>query len=161
MKPTVVNRMAMITSGTLKGFKGLVVAFDSTTDEALIKLEDDVTYVTVSSEAINQEGYSQLSIFDLEDGLEISRVFTMSTIHISEATLKSIEHGDLKDALVVYPKSEYGFFVYVGEENIDDDSILPEDLSSVVQFARQSECSIICIDRDGPEYDFFKIYDYK
>lgn len=54
MKPLWVNRIGEINDGTLKGFKGKVVAFDSIEDEAIIQLDED-THITVSSEMIDQE----------------------------------------------------------------------------------------------------------
>lgn len=54
MKPLWVNRKGIITEGELKGKEGLVVGFDSTVDEATIKI-DDVSHVLISSDYIHQE----------------------------------------------------------------------------------------------------------
>lgn len=55
MKPTTVNKDAVITQGVLKGTKGRVVAFDSVEDEAMLQL-DKITFVTISSDYLSQEG---------------------------------------------------------------------------------------------------------
>lgn len=54
MKPLWVNRKGIITEGEFKGKEGLVVAFDSTIDQAKVKF-DDVSFVIISSDYIEQE----------------------------------------------------------------------------------------------------------
>lgn len=54
MKPLFINQEGIINHGSLKGFKGIVVAFDSEIDLATIKL-DDQTFVHLSSEMIDQK----------------------------------------------------------------------------------------------------------
>ena len=54
MKKIIVNRMAIISKGTLKGFNGNVVAFDADIDEVKIQLDLE-TIIVISSDNIEQE----------------------------------------------------------------------------------------------------------
>lgn len=64
MKPLWVGREAIITKGVLKDKKGMVVSFDSELDLASIQL-DEITFVSLSSEYLIQEGEIIQLSFDL------------------------------------------------------------------------------------------------
>lgn len=57
MKPLWVNRSGTITEGIFKGYTGLVVAFDSEEDKALVEM-DEVTSIQISSDHIDQSDFS-------------------------------------------------------------------------------------------------------
>lgn len=79
--------------------------------------------------------------------LEISKILTLSTAHITEATAKLMEHHCRRD--------EYGFFMsthYVRWPS--------EDLVEVLKFARANGCDYVNLDRDGPVVDELPVYDW-
>lgn len=90
--------------------------------------------------------------------MDIARVLTVSTAHITKETAKFIdnvcEDNNLSN-LIVYNKvakyigstEHYGWFIYC---NVDfPDLKAPEDLLKIMCFARDNSCDWLCIDRDG------------
>ena len=90
--------------------------------------------------------------------MDISKMLTVSTVHITKETAKFI-HNVCKDnnlsRLIVYDKSakysdcteRYGWFIYC---NVDlQDLQVPEDLLQVMCFARYNHCDWLCLDRDS------------
>lgn len=94
-----------------------------------------------------------------DDGLEICKMLTLSSAHITEDTqtvlVDETDHSTLS-GLCVYPKADcrtdYGFFIYIDKEeflaNIENDDC-PEDLFAVVKYAIAHGCSVLCLDSDG------------
>lgn len=97
--------------------------------------------------------------------MEISKVITLSTAHISKKT------GDMIDAdpvtntlgLCIYPKADYGWFIV-----IDDNAIyqaktesIPEDLARLILFANDIGCSYLCLDCDGEVIPYLYKYDWE
>lgn len=92
--------------------------------------------------------------------LEIDRMLTISTAHISPSTRKHLDDpewcaDDLCGA-VIYPKGEYGWFVY--PVNNDLDETMPTDLQACINFAKANNCSVLCLDRDGYEVSDLPVY---
>lgn len=101
---------------------------------------------------------------------EISKMLTLSTAHVTDRTMRLLdeepEGNDL--SLAVYPKSEFGYIIYIPEP----DELLcdgepwtqkmphewPKDLWDVLLYARDLSCDILCLDGDGPEIPYLKSY---
>ena len=79
---------------------------------------------------------------------EIDKMLTISTAHITENTVNYLD-GDANN-LVVYPKAEYGWFIYIDVDGIEEVlNMIPSDLAYVISFARKNEFTLLCIDRGG------------
>lgn len=67
--------------------------------------------------------------------LEINKMLTLSTCHISQKTslLLNTSH-DLQHGLSVYEKFIYGWFVYIEDADFD---LLPPDLQTCICFAKK------------------------
>lgn len=94
--------------------------------------------------------------------LEIRQFLTLSTAHLTPKTRKLLDDiaADkvCNDHLVVYPKSEYGWFVYPYEYHKSND--MPNDLKQCLQVACNNQCTLICFDRDAePDGLELPIYD--
>lgn len=93
--------------------------------------------------------------------MEISRMLTVSTAHISEETncwLSDCDSFSFPVPIVVYPKEEYGWFIHkikVRSVNLMD---IPKDLAALVRMADALECDWLCLDRDGELVDNLPIY---
>lgn len=85
--------------------------------------------------------------------LEIDRMLTVSTAHISGHTAAALNDNGETDTLPVsvYRKAGFGWFVYYGgvpESQLDR---LPEDLRTLVTYARANDCTVLCLDQDAVE----------
>lgn len=100
------------------------------------------------------------------DAPEISKMLTISTAHICPGTWDILEsEGNDRcetrfSALSVYPKSDYGCFIYIS--GLDDalEIDFPADLLDVVKFAIDHGCNMLCIDSDGPTVPELKTYEW-
>ena len=96
--------------------------------------------------------------------MEISKMLTISTAHIHPYHVSflddEVRYG--KTSLIVYEKSEYGWFVYTGEIMFEEwrQSEIPSSIKDCMMFARNNGCQWLCLDRDGgivdalPEYEW-------
>ncbi|WP_171778424.1 helix-turn-helix domain-containing protein [Priestia megaterium] len=92
--------------------------------------------------------------------VEICRMITLSTGHIERTTRDYLENPDRKE-LVVYDKTEYGYFIHLDSEYLEE--ILhnvPKDLLSVIRFAQRNNCEWLCLDCDGPFTDKLPTYEW-
>jgi len=87
--------------------------------------------------------------------IEIQHMLVLSTAHLTDNTcntfLPSYEGP-------VWQKSEYGYFVYVQDDDLYGD--LPQDLIDCFEFARQYQCGWIMFDRDGPTVSTLSEYEW-
>ena len=90
--------------------------------------------------------------------MEISKMLTVSTSHISKETaglLTEICDYSKESELIIYPKrfkeDYYGWFIFVSEELVIDDMYknTPKDLMRCLLLALKMECDWLCLDRDG------------
>ena len=93
--------------------------------------------------------------------MEITKIWTLSTGHITEETneylSESVDSTDL-DRPVVYAKGEYGYYipvVYFG-----DHIKLPKDLQKILDIADDLDCTLVCLDRDGEVLSWLPVYDW-
>lgn len=92
-----------------------------------------------------------------DDGLEICKMLTISTAHVTEEVcdmLRERAYGDLRSSVpfVVYEKSEFGYFIYINKDELENDIANCEchqSLIDVVKYAAAHGCELLCLDRDG------------
>ena len=99
--------------------------------------------------------------------LDITKMLTLSTAHISEHTeklLSQISEDKMESRLIVYKKGEYGYFIYVTK---DADGIIvpykqeiPEELHQCLCLADELGCNVLCFDRDGEISKALKTFDW-
>lgn len=95
--------------------------------------------------------------------MEISKMITMSTGHISEETSKILGDENSNLPIAVYNKEKFGWFIYLPTDKTEDAIILkelPKDLAIIFMFARYNMFDIICLDCDGSDIDELPIYDW-
>lgn len=75
----------------------------------------------------------------------IQKLLDISTAHILESTAQWLNNtpGDL----ILYPKAEYGWFIYTGSEEFPEDT--PEELANAIIYAESLGCHWLVLDRDG------------
>ncbi len=88
--------------------------------------------------------------------VEINKMLTLSTAHISEATAELLQRCNAADwddpsiedvPLVVYEKSDYGWFVVVPNDLFRINRT-PPDLLMLFRLAQAQGCTWIMFDRD-------------
>lgn len=81
--------------------------------------------------------------------MEISKMLTISTAHISPETAQFLDKETIegKTSLVVYNKGEYGWFIFIAPDF--EAECIPEDLQNCMCFAEGNGCEWLCLDRDG------------
>jgi hypothetical protein len=96
-----------------------------------------------------------------KERLEIDKMITLSTSHITEAaeTLLDYYCGS-NEGFPVYKKAEYGWFMYLGPEIAEKLSDIPEELANVIQFVLKHECVWLCLDRFGDETTELPTYEW-
>lgn len=87
----------------------------------------------------------------------ISKMLVVSTAHLTQETADQLSAESLPVAS--YP-NEYGGFVYVPTDPIDREAGLTEDIAAVFKLARALHCEWVKLDRDAPELDGLKIYEW-
>lgn len=96
--------------------------------------------------------------------MEICKMITLSTIHITPDTAIRLEREveSLKMGIILYPKDEFGWFIYIPEyfpECFGDERI-PDDLKACMQLAKDNDCTWLCLDRDGEPYEGLPEYSW-
>ena len=99
---------------------------------------------------------------------DIAKMITVSTCHIRRETAEEIdeliEKGERPFGLVIYPKGEYGWFIYVSSEEYRDESEdikeTPDDLTECIMLAKKNGCVWLAIDRDGEEDPSLTSYEW-
>ena len=105
--------------------------------------------------------------------MEISKMLTVSSCHIEESTAHCLDRDCFFD-LAVYNKDHFGWFIYLRLENFKEDmpkdseddmpkdfeENIPEDLARLINLAVENECSVLCIDCDGPVLPNYPVYNW-
>lgn len=101
--------------------------------------------------------------------MNIEHMLVLSTGHLSNVvarTLDMICNPELMNTtaewplrhLVIYPKGEYGWIIYILDDtNVDE---LPESLRACVQLAKANNCRWLMFDRDEDTIDELPTYDW-
>lgn len=90
--------------------------------------------------------------------MDITKVLTISTAHITEETDRKLQDNSELNRmdLSVYEKGEYGYWIYVDSSR----DRIPEDLKKCLKFAEQNDCQWLCLDCDGEEVPELPTYDW-
>lgn len=93
--------------------------------------------------------------------LEISKMLTLSTAHITQKTSERLEKDpdDNNLGLCVYPTT-YGWFIMINEQTIKNTEHLPKELANLIKFANDLGCSALCLDCDGTKVDYLETFDW-
>ena len=87
--------------------------------------------------------------------MEINKMLTVSTAHISEETAELLD----KDiSIVAYQKGDYGWFIHIHDDC--DEYEIPKDLLKLLMFAKDLNCDWLCLDCDGDILDYLETYDW-
>ena len=89
--------------------------------------------------------------------MEISKMLTVSTAHITQETSELLDNDKL--SIVVYPKSEYGWFILVCDWD-EYENELPKDLKKFLMLAEDQGCNWLCLDCDGEVLGFLDVYEW-
>lgn len=114
--------------------------------------------------------------------VEIAKMLVLSTTHLTERTADmfsqvvrefescvpwmpdaDIEYLRPVSGIVVYPKSEYGFFVPLSDDMFEDHTIrsyMSGELPAIIDYARVLGCDWLMFDRDGPVEPALQSYDW-
>ena len=95
--------------------------------------------------------------------LEITKMLSLSTIHISKATSEKLQaEPDTNEmGLTVYEKigsgESYGWFLYLDAEwtcgynrEAVENGQIPKDLAACMALANDTGCTVLCLDCDAP-----------
>jgi len=91
--------------------------------------------------------------------LEINKMLTISTGHISLETADRISAGD-DDLPWILNWSEYGWLVLC-HDITGDDLDFPQDLQRCMDFARSRDCEWLRLDMDGDQIDELPVFDWQ
>lgn len=92
--------------------------------------------------------------------LDITKTLTVSIVHIKRETASYLEKEDHEE-LIVYTKGEYGWFIYIGSEYLEEElEYAPEDLVQVIRFAQKQDCQWLVLDCDGEEVHELPTYEW-
>ena len=101
--------------------------------------------------------------------IEIDRMLTLSTGHLRASTLLLMEGNDI-DGIVLWPKADYGYFVWVpdggstairlGAVPFQYPDAVPNELRLCLEFAREHGCAYVCFDCDGDTVEGLVTYEH-
>ena len=90
--------------------------------------------------------------------MEITKMLTVSTAHISGRTADLLENDDI-NGVVVYSKDEYGWFIFVDEDYMNEyENEIPKELLRLMKFTKANGCDWLCLDHDGEVLEYFETY---
>lgn len=88
--------------------------------------------------------------------LLIHKMLDVSSSHLCMKTFKWLRNQARSESasdFIVFAKEQYGYFIPIIDDDLDDDHAvqdsLPEDLKTVIDFARNRGCTWLMIDVDG------------
>ena len=100
--------------------------------------------------------------------MQIDKMLTISNGHIRCETMTILHvepYLNNYPFIAVYPKGEYGKFIYILDKQWykdftkDEDCDLPKDLIVCLDFAIKHKCNILCLEPNGEEIDELYFYD--
>lgn len=83
--------------------------------------------------------------------MEISKMLTISTAHISQETVKFINNNNIASF-----SGEYAWIIYTK----DNTEILPNDLKEAVRIANNKKCDWLRLDCDGEILNNLKQFEW-
>lgn len=135
--------------------------------EGLTKVLEEF-YNTPMEDGSETEASEPVVATEPRSALEISKMLTISTAHVTEDICERLaaraDHDPRYNIpFVVYRKDEFGYFIYVTKDTLEDalkEGSCPEVLLDVVKFAVKHGCKLLCLDRDGPTVPELKTHEW-
>lgn len=92
---------------------------------------------------------------------EICTMLTLSTAHLTPETVAKLTANPETDelCLTVYPKNQFGWYVYFSGLPQSMLNNLPDDLMLAVQTARNLNCDALCFDCDAEPLSYLPVYE--
>ena len=93
---------------------------------------------------------------------ELQRMACVSTAHITLRDKKLLEEwaqDGAKDSPVLVAEYQYGFFLYVWEDDEMDEKF-SESMREILENCREAHCWYLQLDSDGPEYEELTLHDW-
>ena len=93
-------------------------------------------------------------------GLEISKIITLSTAHISPSTMDKLD-ANSSSVPPCFKKDKFGYFMLSNEDVLNDyadNEYFPKDLKQCVEFARLHDCDWIMFDGEADEVEELDVY---
>lgn len=94
---------------------------------------------------------------------DIQQMITLSTAHLPEDILNDLSKDSAQYNVDAYKKSDndcdYGLFIYITDNNISKD--VPQALKTIMEYAINKDCSVICFDSDGQIIHDLPTYKYE
>lgn len=133
-------------------------------------LDTKVPVMENAHKVIGQEQASKIVadvLNNKSNNLEISKMLTISTAHVTKDTFEALLLDGIRNEIMlpVYAKitpdneQNFGLFIYVEPTCVEQGQI-PEDLMQLIKLAQENDCSILCLDGDGPEVEGYQTYDW-
>lgn len=95
--------------------------------------------------------------------MEITRMLTISTAHISRETAATLDFDDdtlaWECCISIYKKENYGWLIYASDAETEDPD-MPDDLGACIRLARKNDCEWLCLDCDGEILETLPTYDW-
>ena len=92
--------------------------------------------------------------------MEITKMLTLSTAHITEDTNRLLANEPYTDGmqLSVFTKADFGWFIYINDDF--ENRSIPDDLRACLELAKKNECKWLCLDCDGDVVDELEEYEW-
>lgn len=94
-----------------------------------------------------------------DDNYGVETMLVISTAHVTEETAKTLDMGSLPFGLVCHAKADYGWMIFVGSEEAEENTA-PDELDALIQHCRKLGIDWLCLDRDAAEHPEFSIFDW-
>lgn len=88
----------------------------------------------------------------------IEKMLVLSTAHLTQETCN--EWLRSTSTVVAYEKADYGWFIYVGDDEAYKNASIPADLMACIQHARSSQVEWLMFDRDYDAVDGLPFYEW-
>ena len=92
--------------------------------------------------------------------MEITKMLTISTAHVSNETAELLDIDDIL-GVVLYPKDDYGWFIHIDEDFMNDyEDEIPKELFKLMKFTKDIGCDWLCLDSDGEVLEYLDVYEW-
>ncbi len=100
------------------------------------------------------------SIPDENQENSLESMMTLSTAHITQEVADELLEDAYSCQLIYYPKSEYGYFLCVLEDELENENSLPECLKDILACARSKGVQWVMLDRDADTIPELPVFDW-
>ena len=86
--------------------------------------------------------------------IETQSMMVLSTVHVPQWISEWLNNNP--SALIVYPKADYGWFIWTK----DISGKVPKELVPIINYAIANNYDWICLDRDAEIDESFEVYEW-